>query len=52
MTPANPSHTPPRSIRVEEALWQAAKETAERRGETVTDVITEALRRYVRRNQQ
>jgi predicted DNA-binding ribbon-helix-helix protein len=44
------THTPPRSIRVEEALWQEAKAVAARRGETVTDVITEALRRYVRRN--
>lgn len=44
------THTPPRSIRIEEVLWQEAKTIAAERGETVTDVITEALRRYVRRN--
>lgn len=43
------THTPPRSIRIEEALWQAAKQKAAERGETVTDVITRALERYVRR---
>jgi predicted DNA-binding ribbon-helix-helix protein len=46
----NPNHTPPRSVRIEEALWVAAKKKAEERGETVTDVITEALRRYVKRS--
>ena len=36
-----------RSIRVEADLWNAAKEVAEHRGETITDAITEFLRRYV-----
>lgn len=43
-----PTHTPPRSVRVDEALWEAAKARAAERGETVTDVIARALRRYVR----
>lgn len=47
---AKPTHTPPRSIRVEESLWREAKEIAARRGETLTDVLTEALRRYVKRH--
>lgn len=49
---AKPNHTPPRSVRVGEALWREAKAVAELRGETLTDVITDALRRYVRRNQK
>lgn len=38
----------PRSVRVPDDLWAAAKAEAERRGETVTDVLLRALRRYVR----
>lgn len=45
----NPKHTPPRSIRVPDAVWQAAKDEAERRGETVTDAVVRFLRRYGRR---
>jgi hypothetical protein len=44
----NPNHTPPRSIRIGEELWQAAKAKAAERGETVTDVIVRALERYVK----
>jgi hypothetical protein len=40
--------TPPRSVRVPEDLWQAAKARAEHKGETVTDAIVRALKRYVR----
>lgn len=40
--------TPPRSVRVPEDLWQAAKARAEDKGETVTDAIVRALKRYVR----
>lgn len=43
------THTPPRSIRIEEALWQAAKAKAAEHGETVTDVVVRALERYVKR---
>lgn len=40
--------TPPRSVRVSNELWQAAKERADEKGETVTDVLVRALKRYVR----
>lgn len=40
------SHTPPRSVRVPTALWDAVKTEADLRGESVTDVILRALRRY------
>jgi hypothetical protein len=43
-----PTHTPPRSVRVPEDVWRAAMERAAERGETVTDVIVRALRRYAR----
>lgn len=42
----NPAHTPPRSIRVPDAVWQAAKDAAEQRGETVTDAVVRFLTRY------
>ena len=45
----NPKHTPPRSIRVDDELWAAAKATAEAEGKTLTDVITAYLRRYAKR---
>ena len=38
--------TPIRSVRVDDALWTRASETARERGETVTDVITRALSDY------
>lgn len=40
--------TPRRTVRVEDELWQAAKRAASDRGESVTDVIIRALKRYVR----
>ena len=43
----NQPKTPARSVRVPEDLWQAALVRAQERGETVTDVILRALRRYV-----
>ncbi len=43
-----PTHTPPRSVRVPDELWDAAKREAERRGETVTDAIVRFLKRYAR----
>jgi hypothetical protein len=39
---------PARSFRCEDELWQAAKERASERGETVTDVLIRALKRYTR----
>lgn len=44
----NQPKTPQRTIRVPDDLWQAAKEKAKRRGETVTEVLVAALKRYVR----
>ena len=38
----------PRSVKVEDELWEAAKAKAEERGELVSEVIREALKRYVR----
>lgn len=45
---AKPTHTPPRSIRIGEELWRAAQAKAAANGETVTDVVTRALERYVK----
>lgn len=39
-----------RNFRVPDDLYADAKAVAAVRGETLTDVITAALRRYVRRN--
>lgn len=38
----------PRAVRVDQALWDAAKVKAEGKGETVSDVIRRALERYVK----
>lgn len=38
-----------RSIRVPERLWSEAKAKADARGESISDVVREALERYVRR---
>lgn len=43
------SDNPARSVRVPDPLWQAAKNRAAERDETVTDVLTRALRRYVKK---
>ena len=39
---------PARSVRVPDELWHAAKVRADENGETVTDVLVRALKRYVR----
>ena len=44
----NQPKTPNHSVRVDDALWQAALRKAHERGETLTDVIRDALRRYLR----
>lgn len=44
----NQPKTKTRSVRVPDDLWEAALARAEERGETVTDVILRALKRYVR----
>lgn len=38
-----------RMVRVEDALWNAAREAAAANGTTVSEVIRDALRRYVKR---
>jgi predicted DNA-binding protein len=40
------------AIRIPDDLWQAALAKAERRGETVAEVIREALRRYVEQDDE
>lgn len=42
------SDNPARSVRVPDALWQAAKDRSAERGETVSAVIVRALERYTR----
>ena len=44
----NKPKTPVRGVRVPEDLWRAAQDKAAERGETVTDAILRALKRYVR----
>jgi predicted transcriptional regulator len=44
----NQPATPNRTVRVPDEVWEAAQRIAADRGETVTDVIMRALRRYVR----
>lgn len=44
----NQPKTPNRTIRVPTDLWDAVKVKAKERGETVTDVIIRALKRYLR----
>jgi hypothetical protein len=45
----NTPGTPRRTIRVSDALWDAAAEKAAERGESLSDVLRRALERYVRR---
>ena len=42
------THTPPRSVRVPDDEWEAAKVRADERGETLTDVLRQALREYAK----
>lgn len=44
----NQPKTPSRNVRVPDALWDAAREKAKERDETLTEVILRALRRYVK----
>jgi predicted CopG family antitoxin len=45
----NAPKTPSRAIRIDDDLWSAALTKAGERGETVSEVIRRALRRYVSR---
>lgn len=46
----NQPKTPQRTVRVPDEVWLAAKEVADHRGESLSDVIRTALERYVRRH--
>jgi hypothetical protein len=46
MAMPNQPKTKARSVRVPEDLWQAAKARAKEEGESVTDVLVRALKRY------
>lgn len=39
--------TTPRAIRISDKLWHEAKVVAERRSETISDIVRVALERYV-----
>jgi predicted HicB family RNase H-like nuclease len=41
------NHTPTRTVRVSDELWNAAKEKAAEQGVTVTDVLITALEEFV-----
>jgi hypothetical protein len=45
--PNQPS-TPNRTLRIPDEEWETARRIAADRGETVTDVVRRALRRYIR----
>lgn len=45
----NQPKTPQRAIRVPDDLWATAKAIAKARGETLSEVVREALVAYVRR---
>lgn len=44
----NQPATPNRTMRIPDEVWHEARRIAADRGETVTDVVTRALRRYIR----
>lgn len=46
----NKPKTKTRGFRIPDDEYEAAQETAERRGETLTDEVRRALRAYVKRN--
>lgn len=44
----NQPATPNRTVRVPDELWEAVQRKAADRGETVTDVVLRAFKRYLR----
>lgn len=44
----NQPKTPKRTARIPDDIWFRVREIAKDRGETVTDVILRALKRYIR----
>lgn len=45
-----PRGTTLRNIRIDDDLWRAARQVAQDRGETLSEVIRAALRRYIARH--
>jgi len=43
----NAPKTPTRTVRVSDEIWGAAKEKAAVEGRTLTDVVIEALKKYI-----
>lgn len=41
--------TPRHTVRVPDAVWREAQEKAEREGKSVSDVVNDCLRRYLRK---
>lgn len=48
-TVPNQPKTPMRSVRIPDDIWEAAKAKAAERGDSMTDVIRQALERYAKR---
>lgn len=46
----NRPKTPLHSFRVDDELWEAAKQTAAANGEALSEVLRTSLQRYVRRH--
>lgn len=46
--PQHRGQTPIRSVRIPDEIWEAVKRKAADRGESITDVILRALKRYLR----
>jgi hypothetical protein len=44
----NQEATPRRTLRIPDEIWEEALRIARDRGETVTDVVLRALKRYIR----
>ena len=52
MTSRRQGSIPNRAIRIPDDEWQAAQEMARANGETVSEVVRRALRRYVARRRK
>jgi predicted DNA-binding protein len=48
----NKPKTKGRSIRVPDELWQEALTTSQQQGETISDVVREALQEYVEKHRK
>ena len=45
-------NTPRRTVRIEDGLWDEAKATAQERGDNLSDILRQALEKYVKDNQE